>query len=85
MTSPHSFTAADHESSVLAVGLSLEEVHNRHAEWLRNLCGRLLDHRDALEVDDAVQQVFIINANLEEDIHDERAMVAWLRRTALHL
>lgn len=63
----------------------LVAVHEQHSAWLRSLCGRLLGHRDALEVDDAVQQVFITLSNQPDRIQDERATVAWLRRTALHM
>ena len=65
--------------------VALQELYDRHAAWLRSLCGRLLGHRDALEVDDAVQQVFIVLARSDHHITDERAIVVWFRRTALHL
>jgi RNA polymerase sigma-70 factor (ECF subfamily) len=72
-------------SAVIGAGLGLEELYEQHGAWLRALCGRLLGHQDALEVDDAVQQVFIVLSESGEEIRDERAVIAWLRRTALHM
>jgi RNA polymerase sigma-70 factor (ECF subfamily) len=62
--------------------VALETLIRRHQPALSRLCGRLLGHPQAAEVDDAVQEVFLLLARLAPELREPQAVGAWMRRAA---
>ena len=54
----------------------------RHQPGLTRLCGRLLEHPQAAEVDDAVQEVLLLLHRRAPDLLEPQAVGAWMRRAA---
>jgi RNA polymerase sigma-70 factor (ECF subfamily) len=62
--------------------VALETLIRRHQPALSRMCGRLLGHPQAAEVDDAVQEVFLLLARLAPELREPQAVGAWMRRAA---